>query len=132
MNDLRIKLYVATLLFLTISAHGCKKSSGAVPVHGHVAFQGQPLASALLTFFPEKGRPVGAPILQGEYKTELMPGEYTAVVAVAPEFPKGFKEGDPLPPPKFVLPDEYTIRTKSTLKPTVKPGQSDPIDFDLK
>jgi hypothetical protein len=46
--------------------------------------------------------------------------------------PQGYKEGDPLPSPKIVLPEEYASRMKSTLKPTVKPEQNDPINFDLK
>ncbi len=61
-----------------------------------------------------------------------MPGDYTATIVVGIEYPKGFKEGDPIPPPKVVLPDEYTTRAKSTLKVTVKVGQNEPIDFDLK
>jgi len=103
-----------------------------VPVHGRVAFHGEPLASASITFFPKGGRPVGAAIRHGEYQTELTPDEYTVALDIAPEFPKGFKEGDPLPPQKAALPEEYTSRTKSTLKATVKAGQSEPIDFDLK
>jgi hypothetical protein len=119
-------------LFLATSAPGCKKSSDIVPVHGRISFRGEPLASGSVTFFPTSGRPVGAAILQGEYKTDLKPGDYTVALDVAPEFPKGFKEGDPLPPPKAALPEEYTSRTKSTLKTSVKAGQTEPIDFDLK
>jgi hypothetical protein len=119
-------------LMLAIGALGCKKSSGAVPVHGRVSFRGEPLENASVTFFPKTGRPVGTAILHGEYKAELTPNEYTVALDVAPEFPKGFKEGDPIPPPKVVLPEEYTSRAKSTLKATVKSGQSEPIDFDLK
>ncbi len=119
-------------LLLAIIAPGCKKSSDAVPVHGRASYQGEPLANASVTFFPKSGRPVGAAILNGEYKTELTPDEYTVALDVAPEFPKGFKEGDPLPQPKVTLPEEYTSRSKSTLKATVKAGQSEPIDFDLK
>ncbi len=111
---------------------GCNKSAGKVPVHGRVSFHGEPLGSASVTFFPKSGRPIGAAILHGEYKTELTPDEYTVALDIAPEFPKGFKEGDPLPPPKITLPEEYTTRTKSTLKATVKAGQDQPIDFDLK
>ena len=119
-------------LVLAISAPGCKKSSDAVLVHGRVSFHGEPLANASVTFFPKTGRSVGAAISHGEYKIELKPDEYTVALDVAPEFPKGFKEGDTLPPSKVSLPEEFTSRTKSTLKATVKAGQSDPIDFELK
>ena len=122
---LQVAIWCGALLFLAASISGCTKSSGAVPVHGRISFHGEPLSKGAITFFPATGRPVGAAISQGEYNAELMPGDYTATVDVVPEFPKGFKEGDPLPPPKVVLSDEYTIRTKSTLKATVKAGQND-------
>ena len=102
-------------------------------MHGHVSFQGESLKAGALTFFPANGRAAGAPISAGEYRTDLTPGDYTVVVSVAPELPPGYKEGDPPPPPpKIVLPSEYTTRAKSKLNATVKPGQSEPIDFDLK
>jgi hypothetical protein len=123
---------ICILLLLTIGAEGCKKSTGAVPVHGQVSFRGEPLPNASVSFFPKTGRAVAAAIDQGQYATELLPGEYSATVSVAVEIPKGYKEGDPLPPPKVVLPEEYTVANKSTLKATVKTGQSEPIDFDLK
>jgi hypothetical protein len=78
------------------------------------------------------GRPITAPSPHGEYSTELTPGDYVATVTVGIEYPPGFKEGDPIPKPKIALPDEYTSRVKSTLKATVKEGQTEPIDFDLK
>jgi hypothetical protein len=46
--------------------------------------------------------------------------------------PPNFKEGDRVPPPKLIIPDQYSSRAKSTLKATVSPGQSEPINFDLK
>jgi hypothetical protein len=133
-GKLHLRLLVCTSLSLLLatSASGCKKSSGTVPVHGRASYHGEPLVNASVTFFPKTGRPVGAAILQGEYKAELTPDEYTVVFDVAPEFPMGFKEGDPLPPPKVALPLEYTTRAKSTLKATVQAGQSEPVDFELK
>jgi len=111
---------------------GCSKSSGEVKVHGKLAYMGKPLRASSVTFFPTTGRPVIATAPEGEYTAELMPGEYTTVVTVGVERPPGFKEGDPDPKPTVVLPDKYTSRTASTLKTSVKPGQSEPIDFDLK
>lgn len=120
------------LIFLQICALGCSKSSGKVSVHGHVSYRGEALASAAVTFFPANGRPESASITNGEYATELSPGEYSAIVVIGMNPPKGYKEGDPIPPPKVSLPEEYTSRAKSTLKATVKAGQREPIDFDLK
>lgn len=122
----------ASVILLAIGSNGCNRSGGAVKVHGRISYKGEPLKLASVTFFPAKGRPVAAAALQGEYTTELPPGEYTAVVDVGVERPAGFKPGDPEPKPKVVLPDQYAARTTSPLKATVKAGQSEPIDFDLK
>jgi hypothetical protein len=129
---LRLLVCSSIPLLLAISTTGCQKSSSAVPVHGSISLHGQPLASGSVTFFPKTGRPIGAAVSNGEYKTQLMPDEYTVTLDVAPEFPKGFKEGDPLPTQKVTIPEEYTSRAKSTLKASVKAGQSEPVDFDLK
>jgi hypothetical protein len=126
------RLFGPVLFLLIVSAGGCKKAAETVPVHGHITYRGEPLAASSVTFFAVTGRPVTAASPQGEYATELMPGDYTVIVSVGIEYPKGFKEGDPVPAPKVVLPDEYTSRAKSTLKATVKAGQSEPIDFELK
>ena len=127
---------ISALCFLfalfVASVGGCKKSSGTVPVHGRILYQGQPLTKSSVTFFPASGRPVTATAPQGEYTTELLPGDYTAAVAVGIEYPQGFKEGDPVPQPKVVLPPEYTARARSKLTATVKSGKNEPIDFDLK
>ena len=123
---------LASLVLLTAGVTGCKKSGGTVSVHGHVNYKGRPLASSAITFFPTTGRPATAPAPKGEYSADLLPGDYVATVTVGVERPPGFKEGDPDPKPTVVLPEEYTARTKSKLNATVKQGQSDPIDFDLK
>jgi hypothetical protein len=128
----RRHLSIGILLLLTIAAPGCKKSSGAVAIHGRISFHGEPLSKGTVTFFPASGRPAPASIVNGSYSTELVPGDYTAIVEVAPEYPKGFKEGDPMPTAKMELPEQYTTRTKSTLTATVKAGQDQTVDFELK
>jgi hypothetical protein len=128
---LRFAAAVTTLLIL-VATTGCKQDSGKVQVQGKVTFRGEPLERAAITFFPDSGRAESAAVENGSYTAELAPGNYTAVVLVSPTLPAGYKEGDKIPPPKVVLPVEYTSRMNSSLKPTVKPGQSDPINFDLK
>jgi hypothetical protein len=127
-----VGLIAVVLSAALVNANGCQKASGTTTVHGHISYQGQPLNGSIVTFLPAAGRSVTANAPQGDYSTELKPGEYTVIVSVGIEYPKGFKEGDPIPPPKLILPDKYTTQANSTLKTTVKAGQTDPIDFDLK
>ena len=119
-------------LLASVATIGCGKSDGKVTVHGHVNFRGQPLERASLTFFPATGRSEAAGVEDGEYSVALAPGEYTVVALVGVELPPGYKEGDKVPPPKVVLPEEYTSRVKSTLKASVSGGQSEPVNFELK
>ena len=129
-RNLRLVLLIASLLLL-VTVPACKKS-GKVGVHGHVSYKGKPLEHATLNFYPERGRMETAEVKDGEYSTDLTPGEYAVVVLIGANVPQGYKEGDPLPKPAFVLPDQYTSRAKSTLKCTVAEGKKEPIDFDLK
>jgi hypothetical protein len=118
---------------LVLGFTGCGKKSNGVHVTGRVTYQGNPVSDAVLTLFPATGRPISASLSeQGNYEAELPPGDYVATVNIGTRLPPGYKEGDPLPPPKIVLPDQYTIRAKSTLKATVAADQSGPIDFELK
>jgi hypothetical protein len=117
---------------VVILAAGCSKSTGGVAVKGHISYRGEPLSNTSIIFFPPGGRSVAAAVTDGDYSLNLAPGDYTVIVIVGADVPKGYKEGDPLPPPKFTLPPEYTVQTKSTLKATVTAGQTDPINFDLK
>ncbi len=124
--------HVATAL-LAICASGCgRTASDTVAVHGHVSYRGEPLANGLVAFFPIHGRPVFAPISEsGDYRLDVEPGNYTVTVRISERLPPGFKEGDPLPPPKIVLPPEYTTQAKSKLHAAVSEDQSEPIDFAL-
>lgn len=116
-----------------MSATGCGNSGSTVKVRGNVSYRGESITNGTVTFFPASGRPVVAPLAdEGKYSVELPPGEYVVAIMIGATIPEGYKEGDPLPPPKIRLPDEYTIRAKSTLKAGVLLGQNDPINFDLK
>src|SRR4051812_3558281 len=119
---------VLALCAAAIITGGCTDKSGGVPVYGKLTHAGAPIEQAVLTFFPGSGRPVGVSVVNGEYSTKMPAGEYTVTVDVPPVFPPGFKEGDPVPPPKVALGDQYTNSAKSTLKATVAPGQSEPIN----
>jgi hypothetical protein len=122
-----------TGLFLLLPfVSGCGDASRSVPVGGTVSYRGEPLAGASITFFPASGRPIYASTSEnGAYRAELAPDDYIATVRFVGKLPPGYKEGDPIPPPKLVLPPQYTTRAKSALRATVAPDQSEPIDFTL-
>lgn len=129
----RFQRAILISLIVLVVFVGCKTKTAGEAVHGKISYRGQPLPQAAITFFPEVGRPSTSAISdQGEYSANLAPGNYTVVVNIGFTPPPGFKEGDPMPKPKVVLPDQYTIRAKSVLKATVAAGQDAPIDFDLK
>jgi hypothetical protein len=126
--------FLLPIVFLFLAgAAGCGRESNEVSVQGRVMFRGEPLPGGSITFFPESGRPVMAVIAEdGNYSAEMPPGEYVVAVGVGTELPPGFKEGDPIPPPKVVLPPEYTTRAKSSLTATVRQGDEQPTNFELK
>ena len=112
---------------------GCGSAPSGVPITGHVSFKGTPAASAAVTFFPESGRAIVASTSEtGDYSATLPAGQYAVTITVGSKLPDGWKESDPIPPPKVVLPTQYTSRIKSPLKASVQPGQAEPIDFELK
>jgi len=115
------------------SVTGCGYSSGTVPVDGQISYCGEALPTATLTFFPETGRPVLASVLEGDYRTELVPGEYAVVVTVAIEMPQGYgrTHWNQLPPQTVKLPDHYTSRAKTPLKAAVTADQFESINFAL-
>jgi hypothetical protein len=113
-------------------ALGCGESSTTETVSGAVTFQGQPIPKAAVTFFPTTGRPTTASTGEdGTYEASLAPGDYTVTVNVSVELPPGFKEGDPYPKPKIVVPPQYATQAKTPLTATVAEGQSEPLNFAL-
>jgi hypothetical protein len=124
--------FACAAIVAILCASGCGDSSDAVPVQGNVSYRGEALSRGSVTFFPTAGRPVNVAISSdGSYSTELSPGEYIATVSYSEPLPAGYKEGDPVPAPKFILPEEYTRRTKSTLTASILADQDDPINFAL-
>jgi hypothetical protein len=120
------------LLALTGTA-GCGEVSNEVSVSGHVTYRGKPLPGGSITFFPASGRPVMSVISDdGTYSAEMPPGDYVVALGVSTDLPPGFKEGDPIPPPKVDLPHHYTSRVRSSLSASVTEDTDEPINFELK
>jgi hypothetical protein len=122
---------IALLLWLPI-AGGCGGSSNTVAVEGKVSYRGEPVTNASITFFPSSGRPVAAALSEaGEYEIDLPPGEYQATINTGLALPPGWKEGDPVPPPKIVLPPQFTTQAKTTLSASIMHDGPESVDFDL-
>ena len=118
---------------LAALSNGCAKPSDAVPVEGHVSYKGEAIANGALMFFPERGRATLTNTdASGDYSLDLPPGQYTVIVNVGVKLPPGWKESDPIPPQKTVLPPDYTTRARSSLRAKVDKGLQEPIDFGLK
>ena len=103
-------------------------------VSGTVTLDGQPLADALVSFYPEDGRPsMGTTDADGNYDLSFTPTEAGAMIGnhivritVAQVEGEG-EEGGRLP--KETIPAKYN--SKSELKAEVKPGKNRNVNFDL-
>jgi hypothetical protein len=125
-------LNLAFVVGVIVVALGCGDASNTVSVSGQVSHQGEPLSNAALMFFAASGKPLTAPVTDGEYAVELPPGEYRVTVALGAELPPGWKEGDPVPPATRKLPPQFSSRLDTPLKATVNAESgSQPVDFTL-
>jgi hypothetical protein len=129
------KLKFAVVSLAVVAIFGCG-GEGAATITGRATYRTQPLAGGTVMFHPQNGHPVSVGIdASGNYTAELPPGEYrVAITAAGVQVPPGWKEGDPSPPPpKLVLPAEYSQRTRTVLSLTVPPGgKPQTADFLLK
>jgi hypothetical protein len=125
------RILICAALTTIVGAIGCSKSDDTVSVSGHVTYRGEDLTNGSITFFPAIGRPVNEPIRDGKYNAELLPGDYIVTVSYTEPLPAGYKEGDPIPAPKFVLPPEYTARTRSKLSAAITKQSDAQLDFKL-
>jgi hypothetical protein len=127
----------AVASFTTILVlYGCDGRGGTTTVSGRATYRGEPLAGGTVIFHPDRGHPVSAGVdASGSYAAELPAGNYrVAVNAAGVEVPPGWKEGDPAPPPpKLVLPPEFSQRTRTVLQVTVSGNEGQQTaDFLLK
>jgi hypothetical protein len=132
-------------VFLAAGLLGCGGPSGGVPVTGTVTLNDQPLADAVVTFYPEGDTAglggAGRTGPDGKYTLTaaqggggLPPGEYTVVISLLLR-----PDGTPLPPgvPPIesdaheTLPAAYSSRETGTLKRTVS-KETKSYDFALR
>jgi hypothetical protein len=128
-----VQLFLYSAMALATVSSGCGKVSNKVRVTGKVTYHDDPISTGLVTFFPASGRPTPTTLSPaGDFTVDLAPGEYTVTVNVASQPPPpGYEEGDPLPPPKIVLPPEYTTQARSKLAAIVTEQNQQSIEFNL-
>jgi hypothetical protein len=113
-------------------AIGCGGKSSVTSLSGRVLHEGEPLSNASLMFYPAEGRPLIAPLSEGDYSVELPPGEYRVTVNLGAELPSGWKEGDPVPPTTRKLPRQFSSRLDTPLTATVRAeGEGQTSDYNV-
>jgi len=127
-------LGLALLLFAT----GCGESRPrTVPVTGLVTLDGEPVADASITFYPENGRPAtGRTDAEGIYTLTTfetndgaVPGQHR--VSISKQTIPESNSTEDLEAIKSEVPEVYSNADTSGLKAEVVAGQDAPIDFNL-
>jgi hypothetical protein len=136
---------VATPVFLAapLVIAGCGGATDELPrqaVSGKVTLDGQPLKEAMIQFVPaEPGATTagGSGVVDGNYsisKSEgLVPGKYQVSITSTPPpspLPPGATPGDPVAPPKELIPVIYNAKT--TLSAQVAKDVPNTFNFELK
>jgi hypothetical protein len=114
---------------------GC--GDGKASVDGTVTFDGQPVASGMITFVAEEGGKLvreGAVIQQGGFHTQLPPGKYrlelNAQKVVGKRKQKGFDGKDEeVELTAELFPERYNLQ--SSLSQEIKPG-ANAVKLDIK
>lgn len=128
-------------------AAGCSKGDGGfpgtVPVTGKLAYHGQPLAGASITFTSDGSETPGAAMSgpDGTYSLRVKPGHYTATVSKLSETAAGTGGGGmeeamanvdkPTEEAKETLPAKYQNTAESPLKFEVKASGPNQCDAEL-
>jgi len=128
------------LLALLVSAAGCgSHGDKPVPVRGKVYYHGAPLTTGFICFVPDPTRGGHGPMARGSIgrdgsyslrtgtETGAVPGCYQVTILAHETLPPG----DTLAVPRSLVPDKYSAPELSGLKPEVKAGQENIIDFPL-
>ncbi len=137
-----IKSLVMTLGILSLTACGCGGSGGnpnLVKVSGKVSINGTAISQGMISFTSAKGDGYSSPIGNGgQYslgntETEIgaLPGEYKVMVVANDGIAKMGENGK-VELPKSLVPEKYSNLKSTDLTASVKAGQSNEINFDLK
>jgi hypothetical protein len=138
---------IVAAAMLVGSVGGCSGDSSTASVQGHVSYQGKPVTTGTIVFYPSHGRAsVGSIREDGSYEIEGAPVGTHAVTIEAFEVtggqpvPKSLEEelhgargkGRTSPPKTtWQVPEKYASKSKTTLSAGVEPGKVNEINFEL-
>lgn len=146
--------YLALVLAIATATGlvGCDRGPSTAPVHGKVTYKGKAVPIGTVTFYPtEGGRPaVGSIREDGSYELArkqlgdgVILGDYKVTIEAVKAAPSAEKPASltgelgesagafAAPPPKYLVPEKYSVQETSDLTATVESGDNT-IDFDLK
>jgi hypothetical protein len=130
LNSKLLKATIALVAATSLIA-GCGEKVQTSQVSGVITVDGKPVGPSAVSFFAAgKGRPIATSTGgEGQYQIQLPLGDYKVVVVTSSELPAGWKEGDPVPPPRVAVPLSYAqpVTTPLTLQVT----STEPLTHDL-
>jgi hypothetical protein len=139
-------LYGLASLLLTTLLAGCDSGPATAKVEGSVSFEGKPVTSGTIVFYPAEGRPtMGSINPSGTYKLgeEALVGSHTVTIesmqvsgaGPQPQTPRDELKGLGFggnPVVTWNVPEEYSNKSTSMLTAKVESGKTNVIPFDLK
>jgi hypothetical protein len=120
-------------LLACVASIGCSQGEPTYLVSGKVSYEGRPVTSGAINFFPSRGKPLGGGIrADGTYQFELPAGEYRVAINAPPPIPESWKEGDPFPHTEAPIPARFARPDSSGLTLTVSASDAPQTrDFEL-
>ncbi len=145
----RPRVNALLLVAIFVACSGCgdgitDNRKGLAPVTGKVTLDGKPLTTGTISFISSDGSEAftGPLDSSGSYtlgaspsSPGALPGEYKVIIIASQQATMGdpMKGGQPIAAEaKSLVPEKYTKPDSSGLTGSVKSGQSNSINFDLK
>jgi hypothetical protein len=131
---------VAAMVIVTVGC-GRTRPEGLAAVSGKVNYRGKPLTSGTIVFVPDAERGTNGALARAEIQPDgsyhlkcgdasgTVPGWHRVTVTCVED--GGLAPGQILVVPRSVLPAKYQDPQLSGLSCEVKPGQENPINFNL-
>lgn len=131
-----MKNWQALILFLPVMMLvGCR-DDGLTGVHGTVTFEGKPVHTGTITFYPEKGRPSSGKLdAEGHYELSsyktgdgIKPGSYSVLVDAAELEGNSESANAKI---RRLVPEIYSDLSTTTLTAKITDAKVQKVDFDI-